>query len=432
MRAPSEHATDRAVAHGIRVTRPGSDGWSHQAERRPDRHRRRRLRRLRRVRARTSRRPISIGWRSRVRDSPISTPHRSARRRVRRSSRDAISNVCFSSGRWGTSAPSWRKDCPPPAARCQQLVRNNGYATGLIGKWHLGFKPEFGPNAHGFGYFFGFLSGYIDFYQHTRGSDNQSDLYENTTPIHEEGYMTDLITGASDAVHHRACCGAVLSRGDLQRGSLAVPAAGSSIDGPAQLDVSECGGLGTRHAQGLRGDDRARRRRRRRASRACSTASALRSRTLVIFTNDNGGEWLSRNAPLFHRKDTLWEGGIRVPAIFRWPGRSPRRTNERAGRHHHGPHRDDSRGDACDCAGGRATRGDRPVAGVGASVAGGRADAVLAHRHAGATAACRATGQRGSSSWMPMISCCTTFETTSVSETTWPLAAPTWFGSFCR
>ena len=43
----------------------------------------------------------------------------------------------------------------------------------------------------------------------------------------------------------------------------------------------------------------------------------------MIFTNDNGGEWLSRNAPLFHRKQTLWEGGIRVPAIVRWPGRVP-------------------------------------------------------------------------------------------------------------
>jgi arylsulfatase A-like enzyme len=49
----------------------------------------------------------------------------------------------------------------------------------------------------------------------------------------------------------------------------------------------------------------------------------LARNTLVIFTNDNGGEWLSRNAPLFHRKDTLWEGGIRVPAIFRWPGQIP-------------------------------------------------------------------------------------------------------------
>jgi arylsulfatase A-like enzyme len=49
----------------------------------------------------------------------------------------------------------------------------------------------------------------------------------------------------------------------------------------------------------------------------------LTNNTLVIFTNDNGGEWLSRNAPLFHRKYTLWEGGIRVPLILRWPGELP-------------------------------------------------------------------------------------------------------------
>jgi len=49
----------------------------------------------------------------------------------------------------------------------------------------------------------------------------------------------------------------------------------------------------------------------------------LRRKTIVIFTNDNGGEWLSNGGPLFHRKASVWEGGIRVPAIVRWPGRVP-------------------------------------------------------------------------------------------------------------
>jgi arylsulfatase A-like enzyme len=49
----------------------------------------------------------------------------------------------------------------------------------------------------------------------------------------------------------------------------------------------------------------------------------LSKETLVVFTNDNGGEWLSRNTPLHHRKSKLWEGGIRVPMILRWPGRLP-------------------------------------------------------------------------------------------------------------
>ena len=52
-------------------------------------------------------------------------------------------------------------------------------------------------------------------------------------------------------------------------------------------------------------------------------AQDLTDNTLVIFTNDNGGEWLSRNAPLYHRKETLWEGGIRIPTILSWPGQLP-------------------------------------------------------------------------------------------------------------
>src|SRR5688500_15071428 len=82
---------------------------------------------------------------------------------------------------------------PAEGRSLPQLLRNNGYATGLVGKWHLGEKSEFGPNAHGFQDFFGFKSGYVDYYQHTAG-DGMHDLYENEVPAHVTGYMTDLIT----------------------------------------------------------------------------------------------------------------------------------------------------------------------------------------------------------------------------------------------
>ena len=77
-----------------------------------------------------------------------------------------------------------------------RLLKNNGYATALFGKWHLGHRPEFGPNAHGFDYFYGFLSGAINYFTHERG-DGAADLYENTTPVSEPGYLTDILTRRS-------------------------------------------------------------------------------------------------------------------------------------------------------------------------------------------------------------------------------------------
>ena len=77
-----------------------------------------------------------------------------------------------------------------------RLLKDNGYATALLGKWHLGYRPEFGPNAHGFDYFYGFLSGAINYFTHNRG-DGTADLFENTTPVTEAGYMTDILTRRS-------------------------------------------------------------------------------------------------------------------------------------------------------------------------------------------------------------------------------------------
>jgi arylsulfatase A-like enzyme len=56
---------------------------------------------------------------------------------------------------------------------------------------------------------------------------------------------------------------------------------------------------------------------------AAVEAAGIDDNTFIIFTNDNGGEWLSRNDPLFHRKSSVYEGGIRTPALMRWPGVIP-------------------------------------------------------------------------------------------------------------
>jgi len=93
----------------------------------------------------------------------------------------------------GPRTADGERGLPVTGRSLPQLLKNNGYATGLVGKWHLGYKREFGPNAHGFDWFWGFLSGYVDYYQHTDGG-GAHDLFENGTPTHAEGYLTDLIT----------------------------------------------------------------------------------------------------------------------------------------------------------------------------------------------------------------------------------------------
>lgn len=211
------------------------------------------------------------------------------------------------------------------------LLKKNGYATGLIGKWHLGFKPEFGPNVHGFDEFFGFLSGAVDYYTHRRGNGT-ADLYENTTPIQVTAYLTDEIT-------QRAV-------GFVDRHSTApffLEVAYNAVHWPFQppgMAVSEHHGVAQPTAtgdrrlyQGATDSVPATRadyvRMLERADEgvgrilAALERKGLTRNTLVIFTSDNGGEWLSRNAPLSNRKSTLWEGGIRVPLILRWPSRLP-------------------------------------------------------------------------------------------------------------
>ncbi len=232
---------------------------------------------------------------------------------------------------WPLSADEQDRGLPATGRSLPALLKTNGYATGLVGKWHLGFKPEFGPNAHGFDDFFGFLAGALDYYTHRRG-DGTPDLFENTTAVESSEYLTDEISRrAVRFIYNHA------------RGPFFLEVAYNAVHWPFQPPNHKPTDPNAVPRPDAKGDERffqgpddekpATRqdyvRMLERADDGVGSILAAIDRlglskdTLVIFTNDNGGEWLSRNAPFSHRKSRLWEGGIRVPLIMRWPGHLP-------------------------------------------------------------------------------------------------------------
>jgi arylsulfatase A-like enzyme len=209
------------------------------------------------------------------------------------------------------------KGLPPGQPTIASLLKANDYDTALIGKWHLGWRPEFGPNRHGFDEFFGILSGADDYFTHRSSGVEGIDLWENLEPVQRVGYLTDLLSERAAAfitrrrtkpfylsLHYTAPHSPWEGPEDEAIGHTS-HGEGPMVDGGslkifASMMKSMDAGIG-RVLQALR---RAR----------------LERNTLVIFTSDNGGERYSYNWPFSFQKFYLWEGGIRVPAIVRWPG----------------------------------------------------------------------------------------------------------------
>ena len=197
------------------------------------------------------------------------------------------------------------------------LIKAQGYDTALIGKWHVGYLPNFSPLRIGFDEFFGNMSGAVDYFTH-KDMTGELDLYEAEVPVERVGYVTDLMTKrALDYIKRPRKAPFYLS---LNYTSPHWP-----WEGPGDIEVSKslkkgyggftAGGSLKVYAEMMRNLDDA-------VGKIVDglRRAGLEKNTLVIFTSDNGGERFSYNWPFRGEKFDLYEGGVRVPAIIKWPG----------------------------------------------------------------------------------------------------------------
>lgn len=197
-------------------------------------------------------------------------------------------------------------------------LRPAGYHSAIVGKWHLGLESPNTPTERGFDFFHGFLGDMMDdYWTHLRGGNNY--MRRNREPIAPQGHATDLFTDwACDYLAERAKAGGPFFL------YLAYNAPHDPIQPPAEWLArvrQRQPGIDDRRARLVAMiehlDDG--------IGRVLSALDRLRlaDNTLVLFTSDNGGslQFGANNGPWRSGKTHMYEGGLRVPAVVRWPGR---------------------------------------------------------------------------------------------------------------
>ena len=214
------------------------------------------------------------------------------------------------------------------------ILKQAGYATALIGKWHLGDTADTHPNAHGFDYFYGFLPGCVDFYSHRyywgergAGQVNFHSLFRDRQEIFEDGeYLTTRLTEEACAfIRRNAARQPFFLTVTYNAPHYPMHAPRQYLDRFPHLEperrtyaamlAAVDDGVGEIH-------------------RALYQAGQL-GNTLIVFLADNGATTETRagldqkpatagdNSPYSGFKFSLFDGGMHVPAIMSWPGRIP-------------------------------------------------------------------------------------------------------------